>query len=94
MAPPSFTPAKRQFLLTMDVAGGHGQGYFYFTISGGMPNLQTGVEIGLEDDPLQQPPPPQHQHVPGPCYQGYQDLQTRARKRRVRGPVQIAINCA
>ena len=100
MAPSSFTPEKRQFLLTKldDIIKlcprGNGQGYFYFTVSEGMPNLQTGLEIGLEDDPLQQPPPPQHQHVPGPCYQGYQDLLTRARKRRVRGPVQIAKNRA
>ena len=94
----SFSPDKRQFLLSkLDEiikvwSHGVGKGSFYFTVNDGVPNLQTGLEVGLEDDTRQETPHPR-QLCPEPHYQGFQDPRIRTAKRR-RGPAQMAKNRA
>ena len=81
----SFTFEKRVFLLSkLDEiiklwARGSGQGSFYFTVNDGIPNLQLGLLIDLEDDP-----------VPSPEQQSHEDH--KHRPRRHRGPAQQAKN--
>ena len=92
MPPTAFSAEKRIFLLSkLDEViklweRGYGQGSFYFTVDNGVPSLHTGLQVGLEDDhvpDLQQPQP---------CHQGFQDPHSQTRKKRVRGPAQMAKN--
>ena len=78
----TFSFAKREFLLSkLDEiiklwARGIGQGSFYFTVNDGNPNLQFGLHVDLEDDPVPVLQDPQHQY----------------KQKRVRGPAQQAKN--
>ena len=78
----TFSLNKRLFLLSkLDEviqlwARGVGQGSFYFTVNDGIPNLQTGLLVGLEDDPVSG-----SQHVPQKCHQEYQHQHVNQQKK-------------
>ena len=94
MPPTAFSAEKRIFLLSkLDEViklweRGYGQGSFYFTVDDGVPSLHTGLQVGLEDDPV----PDLQQPLPQPCHQGSQGPHSQTRKKRVRGPAQMAKN--
>jgi len=90
----SFSFEKRHFLLSkLDEIiqlwdRGFGHGSFYFAVNDGVPYLQTGLELELEDDHHLPHSQTQH-HVSQPCYQGSRNAQRQEQKRtRGRGPAQ------
>ena len=64
----TFTQDKRKFLhkqldeVILLWARGTGQGSFTFTVNEGTPELQLGIQLGLEDTPGQHQHPHQHDH--------------------------------
>ena len=70
----TFTFSKREFFLSkLDEtirlwAHGFGQGSFYFTVNDGVPNLQFGLHVDLEDDAVPAQDPQHYQkRVCGPA---------------------------